>query len=38
MLVICGDYRALVLDDIQIDDAQANPSAALRPRVVLGEL
>ncbi len=38
MLVICGDHRALVLDDIQIDDAQANPSAALRPRVVLGEL
>ena len=36
MLVICGDQRAVVLDEIEIDDAPANPSAALRPRVVLG--
>lgn len=35
MMVVCGDDRALVLEDIQIDEASANPSSALRSRVVL---
>ena len=36
MLVICRDQRAVVLDEVEIDGALASPSAALRPRIVLG--
>jgi len=36
MMVVCGDDRALVLDEIQIDDLQANSSSMLRPRALLG--
>ena len=36
MLVICGDQYAVVLDEVEIDDAPANASSALQSRVVLG--
>jgi methionyl-tRNA formyltransferase len=36
MMVICGDDRALVLDEIQTDELQSNSSSMLRPRALLG--
>jgi len=36
-MVICGDDRALVIDEMQMDDGDIVVTAeAIRPRVVLG--
>ena len=38
-LVICGDERALVIDEMQVDDGKpVSPREVLRPRTVLGNV
>jgi len=38
-LVVCGDDRALVIDEMQVDDAEPGlPRGVLRPRTMLGNV